>query len=179
LYGRARRIFEDASDNDGVANAMHNLGELELHAGDVGKAKQLFERALSITRDEGYTAMLLHSLGDVSLEENDFRRAEAFYRDSLKRWISSRPDAWRFHVYCLAGLSAAAAATGDLPRAGRLWGAVERIEDSTGATLQSSARSRYERLLHEPGQNIAGDAVEEGRAMTPEAALVYAFEPGE
>jgi predicted ATPase/DNA-binding SARP family transcriptional activator len=173
LLEEALRIFEGLPDAEGVGMALHELGELEREAGDRARARALLERALPLRRDGRHKAGIVHALGDVALDEHDLGRAESSYRKSLtllRLWRDERNLA-----YCLAGLSAVAAARGDVPRAGRLWGAVERIEASREATLPFE-RARYERWLEAAREPVAPRDVLEGRAMTLDEAVAYALE---
>jgi hypothetical protein len=175
LLQETLEIYERLSDNWGVCNALHNLGELERHAGNRAKATSLLERALAVCesghQSAHHRAMIVHGLGDVALGDQDFERAASCYRDSLatiRHWRDERDIA-----YCLAGLGAVAAATRKAKRAGRLVGAVERIELHRKAGVWL-ADARYNRFLD--AAPIAAQDVDAGRAMTLDEAVDYALE---
>jgi tetratricopeptide (TPR) repeat protein len=171
LLQEALEIYERLSDKWGMCQALHNLGELERHAGDRAKATSLLERALAVCERVLYRAPILHGLGDVALDNRDFERAASCYRESLatiRHWRDERDTA-----YCLAGLSAVAAATRKAKRAGRLVGAVERIELHRRAGVWLTD-ARYRRFID--AAPIAAEDVEAGRVMTLDEAVDYALE---
>jgi predicted ATPase/DNA-binding SARP family transcriptional activator len=167
-------IYERLSDTWGACQALHNLGELERHAGNRAKAMGLLERALAICEQVHHRAIIVHGLGDVALGDQDFERAAICYRDGLatiRHWRDERDIA-----YFLAGLSAVAAATSKTKRAGRLVGAVERIELRRKAGVRL-ADPGYKRFLE--ATPIAAEDVGAGRAMTLDEAVDYALEASE
>jgi predicted ATPase/DNA-binding SARP family transcriptional activator len=171
-----RKLLREALDtckglSDVELIAVHALGELELLAGNNAKAKRLLERALSLGPDERSTGEILGGLGDVALNEGAFERAASFYRDGLVTSRNLRDE--RNVAYGLAGLSAVAAAQGQPTRAGRLAGAIDRIQEIRKAPLLLP-NPRYERLLE--ATPIAPEDVEAGRAMTLDEAVAYALE---
>jgi predicted ATPase/DNA-binding SARP family transcriptional activator len=174
LVEEAHGIHEALADLEGIALALRQLGELNREAGDLRTARRLLERALSMQPIERVAAAIVHALGDVALDEHDFGRAESCYRESLTRvmWDSGNE---RYAAYALAGLAAVAAARGDLQKAGRLWGAVERIEESREASL-AFRRFRYEQWLESAPRPVTPEDVHAGRAMTLDEAVGYALE---
>jgi hypothetical protein len=73
-----------------------------------------------------------------------------------------------------------AAELGQTERAGRLWGAAERLWDGLGLSRSPNAQEEHEKgvsaaraLLGAPAFSAAW---EEGRAMTREQAIAYALE---
>jgi predicted ATPase/DNA-binding SARP family transcriptional activator len=170
LLVEALEIFEGLSDVEGACFTLRDLGALERQAGNNAKARGLLERALSLAPDELRTALIFHSLGDVALNAEELDRAEKLYRDSLV--MSRRKYRERDLAFNLAGLSAVAAAQGQVERAGRLVGAVERFQESRKAPL--FANPSYRRLLE--ATPIAPEEVAAGRAMTLDEAVAYALE---
>ncbi len=78
----ARRLYLESIelnrrlDNEFVAAELHNLGYVELHAGDVARAKALFAEALAEARSRGYGALLPYLVldrGVVAVEEGEAR----------------------------------------------------------------------------------------------------------
>jgi predicted ATPase/DNA-binding SARP family transcriptional activator len=174
LVEEAHGIYEALADLEGIALALRQLGELNREAGDLRAARRLLERALSMQPIERVAAAIVHALGDVALDEHNFGRAESCYRESLTRvmWDSGNE---RYAAYALAGLAAVAAARGDLQKAGRLWGAVERIEESREASL-AFRRSRYEQWLESAPRPVTPKDVQAGRVMTLDEVVAYALE---
>jgi predicted ATPase/DNA-binding SARP family transcriptional activator len=172
LLAEALEIYEGLSDVEGTCSALHNLGHLECAAGNNGKAEILLERALSLSQNERQTAAILHSLGDFALHDQKFERAQDLYRNNLRTFMRQQDE--RAIAYCLAGLSAVAAGTGKPKRAGCLFGAVERIQESREATTLAFANPQYKRLLD--AARISPEDVQAGRAMTLDDAVAYALE---
>jgi predicted ATPase/class 3 adenylate cyclase len=172
LLEQALEIYESVSDVEGTCSALHNLGRLERHAGNNAKAKRWLDRALSLAEDEWRAAAILHSLADVALNDHKLERAEKLFRDSLVAMRNSYEE--RDIAYNLAGLSAVAAAQKCVTRAGRLVGAVKRVEESRGAPL-FLVNPGYKRLLD--AAPISPEDVQAGRALTIDEAVAYALEP--
>jgi hypothetical protein len=64
--------------------------------------------------------------------------------------------------YCLAGLSAVAAACGESKRAVRLWRYVEQLEAELGVQIRPALRARYQERLDPDGREplqTSGDSV--------------------
>jgi tetratricopeptide (TPR) repeat protein len=172
----ALTIFEEQSDTIRIADVLHHLGEAQRDAGNAREAVALLEEAVSRAPEGRRAASIICGLGDVALDENDLAQAEHFYRDGLAKLMHEPQE--RDVAYCLAGLSAVAAARGQRVRVGRLWGAVEGIEERRQARLHAATRARYERRL-ERLDSIAMDDIEAGRAMPLDDAVAYALEEGE
>jgi predicted ATPase/DNA-binding SARP family transcriptional activator len=170
LLVEALEIFEGLSDVEGACFTLRDLGALERQAGNSAKARGLLERALSLAPDELRTALIFHSLGDVALNAEELDCAEKFYRDSLV--MVRQKYRQRDIAFNLAGLSAVAAAQGQVERAGRLVGAVERFQESREAPLFGNPS--YRRLLE--ATPIEPEDVAAGRAMTLDEAVAYALE---
>ena len=83
---------------------------------------------------------------------------------------------------CLRGLAECAVAQDDHARAGRLYGASDAALESTGAVFRAPHlipffHERYlVRVRAELGEQPWLEALEEGRRMTLEQAIAYAFE---
>ncbi len=61
-----------------VAAELHNLAYVELHDGDLGRARQLFEQARAEARRLGYDALSPYLVADravLAAEDGDFARA--------------------------------------------------------------------------------------------------------
>jgi tetratricopeptide (TPR) repeat protein len=169
---QALDLFEQLSDQEGESNVLHLLGELERHCGNSARAKTLLERARGLTEVEFHVARIDHALGEVALDEHDLQQALNLYRKSLATF-AGRTRNERDIAYCLAGVGAVAAAEGQVTRAGRLAGAVERICESRGVPLWMPSLS-YKRLLD--ATSITSEDIEAGRAMTLDEAVAYALD---
>jgi len=170
-YEAALERFTDLARPWGVAAAKHGLAEVYRDLGDRETARSLLSSVLDM--DHRYPAAV-HSLGDLELDDGDLIAASRRYRESLSLELELGPGK-RVVAYCLAGLSSVAAARGDAERAGRLWGAVEHLEDKRGFKINHVERVRYERLIATVARSPTFDeAASVGRELTVEQALDYA-----
>src|SRR5262249_27012386 len=148
------------------------LGDLERDAGNLDRAHDLLMRSAELTRASGDRALTLgtlHSLADLALDAGDMHRAASLYREVLEDAFGAGDG--RAAGYCLAGLASVAAAERDGERAGRLWGAVETLEQTLGLRLLAIERARYERRL----TSLDAAAVATGRSMTLAQAVEEAL----
>jgi len=81
-------------------------------------------------------------------------------------------------VYGLGLLAAVAAAEGRRAQAGRLWGAVEAIEESEEVKLSYEDRVRYEEAVLALSDAELDAARAEGQAMTLDEAVEHALSEG-
>ena len=91
---RARRHHEAAlalrraqDDPDGVAQSLHNLGNLALERGDYGQARALHEEALAIRRARGSprdVALSLCNLGRLAALRGEYGTAHILLEESLR-----------------------------------------------------------------------------------------------
>jgi predicted ATPase len=182
---RSRRLHEEAlalarelSLSSSLTDALHNLGELERDEGHHKRAAELLDESLQHAERAGnlrQASRIRHGLADLRLEEGDLDHAGALYRESLAHIWLERGEL--NSIYPLGGLAATAAAAGEIPRAGRLWGAFERFEEARAVRMAPVERTRYQRLLSRVDQAVLADAIAHGRRMTLEEAVEYALAP--
>jgi predicted ATPase/DNA-binding SARP family transcriptional activator len=116
----------------------------------------------------------LHSFGDVALDRRNTVEAARLYRESLEIGHQLMDD--RHTAYCLAGLAAVDANRGRRNVAARLWGCVRTFEEASGARLNQTERSRYERVLGEFEQSpTTWPDFTAGKTMTLDEGVEYAL----
>ena len=172
---RSRQI----SSTDQLAAALHSLGELERDHGRHSISAELLEEALELWERGGHlrhAGETRHGLADLRLAEGEHKAAVQLYRATLVQCRNE--DNKRGIAYALGGLAAAAAATGQLERAGRLWGVVEQMEAQRGAPLESFARARYRRFLATLDAETLEHEIASGRALPPDEAIELALGEG-
>ncbi len=72
--------YENVIDDSTVLTIMNNAGNIYFVVGDLEKAMDYFERALSMAREMNYTKMLVHTLSQIS----GTLLAQGKYREALK-----------------------------------------------------------------------------------------------
>lgn len=141
-------LYQELGDRSGEASILQALDMAAWAQGRIHQAIELGEAALAIYSDLGdrvALAGLLHTQGDVALDGNDPQRAAANYRQALEIAVELSDE--RTGMYSVAGLACAAALRGDNNSAGRLWGAVEGVENRLEMRILAAERVRYERIL--------------------------------
>ena len=63
----ARRLYHQAGDLSGEAQALHSMAEVPLNQGDLEQAKQLYEQALELARKVGDQRAAGRELGNIGL----------------------------------------------------------------------------------------------------------------
>jgi predicted ATPase/DNA-binding SARP family transcriptional activator len=176
-HARARQMFEDAlslvEHDPGTiehVEAVVGLAEVARDQGDYALARSLFEANL-----DAAPRASLSGLGDIALLEGKLDESARRYAEGLEE---AQQTAQRVPIaHFLAGLAAVAAREGNVERAGRLWGAVDRVDGEVAPALIPADRSRYEafvtRLL--PDTRFERH-YQEGRRLALEDAAVYGLD---
>ena len=164
-----------------MAHSLHDSGDTLRDLGQFERAAEKYEEAIAIfeSLDKLWNAsFVIHSLADAALDQRDTQQASDRYREALA--VSVDLDDKRTIAYCLAGLSCAAALSGDLGRAGMLWAAAELFEDAYGSRILA-VRTRALRAPAREAQARPAfvTAYERGRQLTPEHALEHALRTAE
>jgi predicted ATPase len=175
-YERSLEVEERIGHGTRRYGTLHMLGEAERRAGRLERAVELLTTSAQLARqdgDVGEASMALAGLGDVRLQEGEQESATSCYRKGLS--LAHSINHHYAMLSCFARLAAVAATRGDAARAGRLWGAVETIEEETPFRILDFERSTYDAVL----QIVAGSefeaAVRAGRRLAPEHAVEYAL----
>jgi predicted ATPase/DNA-binding CsgD family transcriptional regulator len=180
LIEESMALFRMAGDHWGVALVLLNVGSLEFLRQNYGAARAAFEASLTIFQQVGDTWAVnaaLHGLGRVALKQRDYTTA----RLQLQAVLSSRWDLGDKQgiAEALAGLAAVARAQGQLRRAAALGGAAEALFESIGSRIGSFERANFSQIVADLsqaiGENLFATIWAEGRAMTVDQAVQYAF----
>ena len=81
----ARQIYDAAGDRGGLAQTLHDMGEVPINQGDFGGAEKIYSQALVLARALGSQkgqARELLDLGVISVKKGDFTAARRFYDES-------------------------------------------------------------------------------------------------
>jgi predicted ATPase/class 3 adenylate cyclase len=179
---QARELATEVGDERGRANALWGIGNwLYFHDAE-DRGSKFFEEALGVFRrlgDRTMEAWSHHMLGTAQIRtgliDASRRNAEAALR--------------LFHGYGdVAGITLAlddfasiAIASGDVPRAARLWGAARALSAAGGVGLADFVDTQFE-FYGRPSARHSIDPAEldryalEGRAMTLDESVAYALE---
>jgi len=187
-HERARTLYEEAltirwelGDKRAIAVSLNNLGYLAELQGDYTAARLRLEEAVTFQREVGdrhYLATTLHSLGNVTRAQGDYAAARSLYNESLtiSRELGDKPVL----VQLLEDIGGLAAQEGQMERALRLVGAAMVLREAIGARLPPAEQERLEGMLESARQSLgeaaAAAAMAEGRAMSLEQAIEYAFQ---
>jgi predicted ATPase/class 3 adenylate cyclase len=194
LYEESLPLTREIGDKWGIAVSLSNLGAVAFLQGDYPAARALEEESLSLKRelgDKSGIAASLSNLGSVAFDEGDYPAARALYEESLSltQEIGDKKGA----TICLAGLGEVAVCLAggseqeghvthaeQLERSVKLLGAVEGLLQSISVVLDRADRPPYERSVNQArdllGEEIFKRAWDEGRTMSMEQAVEYAFE---
>ncbi len=180
LEREALEHFRATANARGIRVALNNLGERAVRSGDSDRARLLLAETIALSRQEGDVYMLcssLDSLGALALRASDALEATNIYLELLV--TASAGGFKRVIAYGFAGLAAAASLRGDVAGSGRLWGAVETMEEELGFRLVEAERRRYERLIRgvsDAHPESFAKAFHDGRSLTLDEAMEYALE---
>ena len=156
-------------------HALLVLGEMARREGNGDAARALLIESVSVGRKTGdlsHLAAAIGGLGDVALEKGELGEANRCYREALE--VSRGLGIFNL-AYVLVGLAATAAQYGDVQRAGRLWGAFERLETEEALRLYSEDRTWYERFILTAEGPAFVTASQTGRHMDVDAAVTFAL----
>jgi predicted ATPase len=173
-------LFRSVGDLRGLVAATTNLAHGPFMSGDYRQAADLFAETLSITRqlgDRREAAISLLNLGAAERYLGEFGSAAAHLGESLR--VARELGFREVIVESLYGLAAVAAGEGESLRSATLVGAAQR-QAEFGHVLEESDRKQLEQTLDSIrpvlGRDAFQRALEEGRAMTLDAAVDYALD---
>src|SRR5262245_54122968 len=179
LLDESLATFRRLGHTWGIARALSFLGRVQHALGNHDRAAELFEESLPRLRaldDSWATAQALNWLGELVLDRGDTERAGALERESLALF-RTLDDVWGIAA-CLDQLAYVANSEGNARRAVRLLGAAEALRGTTGTRPPRAERAAHERAVADLcaalGEGAFTTAWSEGRAMTPQQAIVYA-----
>jgi len=131
-YEESLRLFQEQGDVFGVTLLVSALEVVGLPQGDEEMARSLYEQSLPLfgaSRDRGRLGIILINTGDVWLHHyGGEQQAKMLYQQGLHLWQDMQQvDDGIGIVRGLAGMAEVAAAQGQAERAGRLFGAADRL----------------------------------------------------
>lgn len=177
---RSLALFREAGDTWGEAMALVTRGRVSLLTRDVQAALARFDESLAVARrqhDDLGEAIALHHRGWAEVLLGDFAVARDCFEQSLA--LSARLHHEEGVAYGLEGLTAVAAGTGDVARAGTLIGAAQVVRERTG-TYNAPSFTFHQQfvdgILSGPGADAFEAARAGGRLLHVDDAVAYALE---
>jgi predicted ATPase/DNA-binding SARP family transcriptional activator len=173
-------IFRELGDTWGLALVLLGLGELAFQNREYAAARSQLEESLAILREVGDKlgiSGLLAQLGAVLQSQGDSEQAAVVLQESLalNRELGSRPAI----TVSLEGLAWVAAVQKQPERAARLLGVAEAWRDAVDPLVFTPVRPLYEHVVATARAGLSEEAFAaawaQGRAMTLEEAIAYAF----
>ena len=89
LLERALKLFQEASDHNGIASALDDIGRVHWYRGEYGsyrEALSYFLKSLSLRRragNERAIALSLGNIGNIHLGRGQFKQAEESFKEAL------------------------------------------------------------------------------------------------
>ncbi len=179
-YEESLRLFQEQGDVLYASLVVSALEAVILPQGDEEMAHSLYEQSLPLLRaskDRGRLGMILIKVGDIWLHQyGGEQQAKMLYQQGLNLWQDmQRVDNGLGIVRGLAGMAEVAAAQGQAERAGRLFGAADRL-----LPVASLYRDDLNRRVAEARTHLDVAAFTTGwttgQAMTQEQAVTDALQ---
>ena len=180
LFGEAVRLLRDAGDEDYALWATRSLAWTYHDVGELERARQLHEENLDRARGLGnqmLEATTLAVLAMIATDEGRLRDAvpllEQAYR--LHRELGERLEA----AIDLCKFARVLALEGNAEAAARVLACSDAVREEMGANVQWVARMNEEALAlvrDRLDEGAFADEWEQGRALTPDAAVALALE---
>jgi len=174
----ALRIFRELGDKAGEGSITWSKATLEHYGGLYAKAADSYRESLALFEVSGNKTMEAWAQHMMALPLLKLERMEEAYE-------SSRSALRHFHgagdlagvAMVLRNLSALAVIRGDNPRAGRFYGAAERLQKNTGADLAAYLEDVF--ANHDPQEMLTPDELKryaaEGAQMPLEQLVAEAL----
>lgn len=172
-------LCRSVGDEHGEAMALVTIGHVALLHQDVEEALRRFEAGLFLARrldDKVSVTIALHHLGWAQLQHGAAAEAQESFDESLNLSLQLGHD--EGIAYALQGLVATSASRGELERAGRLLGAVERLREQSGlynAPAISFLPEWISPILEGESAPMFDQARAAGRALSPREAAEEAL----
>jgi predicted ATPase len=179
-FEESLRLFQEQGDALYAALVLSALEVMASTQGDQELARlldQQLQPLMQQARNRGALVLFLINVGDVWLRHfGDAQQARTLYRQSLSLWRDlQRTEQGIGIAKALAGLAEVAAVQGQAERAGRLFGAAERLlAPSNMFCDEMNSRVAQARVHLDAATFEAGWAA--GQAMTQEQAITEALQ---
>jgi predicted ATPase/class 3 adenylate cyclase len=182
MLDEALALYRKLGDQVGEGNVVWGIGSFHFFAGELEQAEVRYAQALELHRASANRTMEAwshHMLALTQLGQRKIAESKASASAALRHFREAGDVAGITLV--LDDLAGVAVADGDLPRAGRMWGAARHLQQITGADLASFSESGFGTVSYpSPQRALSPDDLErygaEGAAMGLDEAVAYAFD---
>jgi predicted ATPase len=182
MLEEALAIYRELGDVAGEGNVLWGLGSFSFFMSDSVAAEGWYRQALERHRAVGHRTMEAWSLHMLALSLLAQRRTEESKTHATQALtlFQTAGDVSGINLV-LDDLAGVAVVDGDLPRAGRMWGAARRLQKVTGAELASFTETGFGTYGYpNPRDALSPEELErygeEGAAMSLDETIAYAFE---
>jgi DNA-binding CsgD family transcriptional regulator/tetratricopeptide (TPR) repeat protein len=180
LHEEAVALCRELGYSSTLATSLFSMGYGLLVDGDYERGEALIEESAALYRERGYKGGLqfaVDNLGWAALLQGEHERARISYRESLT--LCKELGDKMIASESLDGLACISAAEGEAERAAILFGAGEALFEAVGGQHEpgeAAMRQPYLAMARSRLDEIAWqEAWEEGRGMSMERAIEYAF----
>jgi predicted ATPase/class 3 adenylate cyclase len=180
MLDEALAIYVELGDTAGEANVLWGIGGAEVYGPNPAAAEPHYRRAIELHRAAGHRTMeawSLHMLAVALVYQERIDEAA----DASRHALGHFRDGGDVGGITLSfdALAAAAVGSGDLERAGRLWGAARHLQRESGTGLARWDETIFERLTTSPRHALGPADLErlgvEGGALPLSEAVAYAL----
>lgn len=184
-YEKASECFEEAleiqrgtGDEVNASLTLQALGSVAVARRDYARAAELHEEALSMARRIGDPVAIGFAIGMgtlISVGLGDHERAKSLRAEGLG--LAARAGHERFVVLYLHASAMISVSEGRLPRAARLWGAAEALQEVIGSTISPLEEQYFAPYISATREGLEDPETPwaEGRRMTKDEAAAYAL----
>jgi predicted ATPase/DNA-binding CsgD family transcriptional regulator len=175
-------VARESGDPRALAFALNGLGVVSQRTGALEEAVAFHEEALALRRESDLQSVpiTLSDLGATVFLQGDLMHSAALFHESLQlRWERGE----QFGIAeSISGLLRIAAELNQRDRAVRLFGAVEALRESQGASTNSPDQLWCQRMISNLAPVLGQPAYDrlyaEGRSLSIEMAVAEALEVG-
>jgi tetratricopeptide (TPR) repeat protein len=177
----ALALYREIGDRKGEGNVLWGLGSYHYFTADAATAESWYRQSLDLHRSTGQRTMeawSLHMLALAAAGQRRFDDAREQATHALRHFYEAGDIAGVTLV--IDDLAIVAANEGDLPRAGRLWGAARHLQQTSGTALadyveQNNALFGIPTPHHLLGEEELATLSAEGAAMGLDELVAYAL----
>jgi predicted ATPase len=175
-------IYRSLGDTGGEGNILWGLGSMAYFSSSAAEAESWYRRSLELHREAGNRTMeawSLHMLALSMVGKHEFAEAKVIGQHALQHFYEAGDVSGV--TLSLDDIGLSSLGTGDADRAGRLWGAARRLQETTGTALADYVDQMKQLFdVSTPKDALPPDRLAvlaaEGAAMPYDELVAYALE---